>query len=203
MPCDAGARLAGGPPARPAGEAGRNPGPCRLSGRPKKVDRLQITKPGVYDNYLVDSHWAGGNRVKITSGNVTLRHCEICNSTGNGVGVFADDVVIEDCKIHHCLKSTFQSQEDAHGITGHPRRLRIANCEICYVSGDCVQFDPDRKPWGDVVIENCTFWTGPLPADAAGFRKGQRPGENAFDSKSPPGGPALDDHPAQLVFLRL
>src|SRR5262245_14506003 len=60
---------------------------------PKKVDRLLITRPGVYENYLIDSNWQGGNRVKITAGNVTLRHCEIRNATGNGVGVFASDVV--------------------------------------------------------------------------------------------------------------
>lgn len=32
------------------------------------------------------------------------------------------------------------------------------------------------------------MWTGPLPWDAAKFRKGQRPGENAFDTKSMPNG---------------
>src|SRR5262249_46545538 len=117
---------------------------------PKKVDRLLITCPGVYENYLVDSNWQGGNRVKITAGNVTLRHCELRNATGNGVGVFAGDVVIESCKK--------------------------------------VQFDPDRKSPGKVVIEDCTFWTGPLPQDAAGFKKGERPGENAVDTKTPPKG---------------
>lgn len=28
-----------------------------------------------------------------------------------------------------------------------------------------------------------TLWTGPLPADAAGFKQGERPGENAIDTK--------------------
>ncbi|MDP7010132.1 MAG: hypothetical protein QF685_02030, partial [Verrucomicrobiota bacterium] len=51
---------------------------------PKRVARLQITKGGVYENYLVDSNWAGGNRVKITADNVTLRNCEIRNASGNG-----------------------------------------------------------------------------------------------------------------------
>jgi hypothetical protein len=67
--------------------------------------------------------------------------------------------------------------------------VTIRNCEIAYVSGDCIQFDPDRQSTGSVLIENCTLWTGPLPADAAGFKAGQRPGENAFDSKTPPAGP--------------
>jgi hypothetical protein len=155
---------------------------------PKKVERLEIKKSGVYENYLVDGNWGTGNRVKISADNVTLRNCEIFNCGGNGVGVFAKNILIENCRIHHCLKSTFQEQHDAHGITGFWHNLTIRNCEIYYTSGDAVQFDPDRKSTGQVVIEDCTFWTGPLPADAAGFKKGERPGENAIDTKTPPKG---------------
>lgn len=156
---------------------------------PIRVDRLEITKPGLYENYLVDGQWAGGNRVKISADDVTLRNCEIRNATGNGVGVFGKNVTIENCKIHHLLNSTFTEQHDAHGITGRWHNVTIRNCEIYHVSGDCVQFDPDRESTGQVVIENSTLWTGPLPADAAGFKKGERPGENAFDSKTLPEGP--------------
>ena len=163
---------------------------CREN--PRQVDRLQITRPGVYENYLVDSEWAGGNRVKITADDVTLRNCEIRNATGNGVGVFGRNVTIENCRIHHLLASTYRDQHDAHGITGRWQNVTIRNCEIYYVSGDCVQFDPDRKSTGKALIENCTFWTGPLPAAAAGFQRGERPGENAFDSKTPPEGPRCE-----------
>jgi hypothetical protein len=156
---------------------------CRKD--PKKVERLEIKKPGVYENYLVDGKWGTGNRVKITADDVTLRNCEIFNCGGNGVGVFAKNVVIENCKIHHCLKGAFKEQADAHGITGFWSNVTIRNCEISYVSGDAVQLDPDRKSTGKVLIEDCTFWTGPLPADAAGFKKGERPGENAIDTKTP------------------
>ena len=159
---------------------------------PKKVSRLQITKPGVYENYLVDSNWAGGNRVKITADHVTLRHCEIINSSGNGIGVFAKDVLIENCRIHHMLAGSFKDQKDAHGITGQWGNVTIRNCEIYYVSGDCIQFDPDRRSSGKLVIENCSLWTGPLPSDANGFKKGQRPGENAVDTKTRPGGPRCE-----------
>lgn len=158
----------------------------------KRVNRLEITKPGVYENHLVDSGWAGGNRVKITADDVTLRNCEIRNATGNGVGVFGKNVTIENCKIHHLLNSTFAQQHDAHGITGRWSGVTIRNCEIYYVSGDCVQFDPDRQSTGKVLIEDCTFWTGPLPADAAGFKRDERPGENAFDSKTPAKGPRCE-----------
>lgn len=155
---------------------------------PMKVERLEIKKSGVYENYLVDGKWGTGNRVKITADDVTLRNCEIFNCGGNGVGVFAKNVIIENCKIHHCLKGTFKMQEDAHGITGFWNNLTIRNCEIYQVSGDAVQFDPDRKSTGKVTIEDCTFWTGPLTDDAAGFKKGERPGENAIDTKTKPTG---------------
>ena len=157
---------------------------------PKLVERLQITRPGVYENYLVDSRWKGGNRVKITADNVTLRNCEIRNAVGNGVGVFATNVLIENCKIHHLLAGTYRQQHDAHGITGRWGNVTIRNCEIFHVSGDCVQFDPDRESTGRLSIDNCTLWTGPLPEDAGEFKRGERPGENAFDSKTPAGGAA-------------
>ena len=163
-------------------------GPVGCRDKPKKVERLQITKPGVYENYLVDCNWAGGNRVKITADNVTLRHCEIRNASGNGVGVFAKNVTIENCKIHHLLAGTFKEQHDAHGITGGWNNVTIRNCEIYYVSGDAVQFDPDRRTQGQVLIENCTFWNGPLPEDAGTFKKGERPGENGVDTKTMPKG---------------
>src|SRR5690349_17447019 len=73
-------------------------GPVGCRENPRRVERLEITKPGVYENYLVDSNWAGGNRVKITADDVTLRHCEIRNATGNGVGVFGKNVILEHCK---------------------------------------------------------------------------------------------------------
>ncbi|RYD36727.1 MAG: right-handed parallel beta-helix repeat-containing protein [Verrucomicrobiaceae bacterium] len=153
---------------------------------PKLVSRLLITEPGIYENFLVDGKWEAGNRVKITAANVTLRNCEIRNATGNGIAIFADNVTIENCRIHHLLAGTFKDQKDAHGITGRWGKTIIRNCEIHHTSGDSVQFDPDRGSTGKAIIERCTFWTGPLPEDAAGFRKGETPGENAMDTKVPP-----------------
>jgi hypothetical protein len=157
---------------------------------PRTVERLEITKSGTYENILVDSQWQPGNRVKITANDVTLRHCEIRNATGNGIAVFGKNVTIENCRIHHLLAGTFKNQKDAHGITGGWGNVTIRNCEIFQTSGDSVQFDPDRKSLGRVVIENCTFWTGPLSQDAAGFLKGETPGENAVDTKVRKGEPA-------------
>ena len=154
---------------------------CRES--PKPAQRLTISEPGVYENLLVDGEWTESTLVKITADNVTLRHCEIRHGKHNAIAVYGQNVTIEYCKIHHVLAGTFDDQRDAHGITGRPSNLTIRQCEIGLTSGDCVQFDPGRGPWGDVLIENCTLWTGPLPEDAAGFRKGERPGENGIDTK--------------------
>jgi hypothetical protein len=149
----------------------------------KQVRRLSVTEPGVYENLLVDGEWTDSTLVKITADGVTLRNCEIRNGTHNAVTVYAKDVVIESCKIHHVLSGTFEDQHDAHGITGRPTNLVIRNCDIGLVSGDALQFDPGRGTWDNVLIENCTMWTAPLPEDAAGFKEGQRPGENAVDTK--------------------
>ena len=158
-------------------------GPVGTDGSPKRVSRLILDTPGVYENYLVDAEWGTRQAVKIMADGVTLRNCEIRNNRHNAIGVFAKDAVIENVRIHHMLKGTFKDQQDAHGITGRPFNLVIRNCEIFYVSGDALQFDPGRDPWDNVTVEHCVFWTGPLPADAAGFKKGERPGENALDTK--------------------
>ena len=162
--------------------------PAGCGPEPKRVSRLEITEPGVYENYLVDGAGESGNIVKITANDVTLRHCEIRNARGNGVGVFGSNVVIESCRIHHLLNGTFKDQQDAHGVTGRWGNVTIRNCEICYISGDCVQFDPDRSSKGTVVIEDCDLWTGPLPEASLGFAQGERPGENAMDTKTKPDG---------------
>jgi hypothetical protein len=150
---------------------------------PQRVERLAITRPGVYENILVDGEWTEGTLVKINADGVTLRNCEIRHGRHNAVTVYARDVVIESCKIHHVLAGTFREQRDAHGITGSPTNLTIRNCDIGVTSGDSVQFDPGREPWDDVLIENCTLWTAPLTEDLAGFRRGERPGENGVDTK--------------------
>jgi hypothetical protein len=160
---------------------------CRADA--KQVEQLILDKPGTYENFRVDGKWAEHNLVKITANDVTLRNSEILHGRHNGIVVYASNVLIESCRIHHLLKGTFESQQDAHGITGRPLKLTIRNCEIFYVSGDAVQFDPGRGVWDEVLIENCTFWTGPLPEDATGFKRGQRPGENAVDTKQSAGNP--------------
>lgn len=156
---------------------------------PSRIDRLLITQPGVYENFLIDGGGAPGNLVKITADHVTLRNCEIFGGSGNAIGVFATHVVIENCRVHHMLNGTFGDQQDAHGVTGRWGDVVVRNCDIGLVSGDCIQFDPDRRSTGSVVIERCHLWTAPLPAAAAAFKAGERPGENGVDTKTRPDGP--------------
>jgi hypothetical protein len=171
-------------------------GPVGPRGEPHRVKSLVIDKPGVYENYLVDADFAAVDAVRIKSDGVTLRNCEIRDGTKDGIEVYAADVTIENCRIHHFLAGTFKEQKDAHGITGRPTRLTVRNCEIGYVSGDCLQFDPGRGPWGEVTIENCRLFTGPLDENAAGFKKGERPGENALDTKQ------LASNPRSAITVR-
>jgi len=171
-------------------------GPVGCDSKHKTVKRLIIEKPGVYENILVDGRWTDRTLVKIPVDGVILRRCEIRNGTHNGISVYANDVMIDSCRIHHVLKGLFQKQQDAHGITGRPTNLIIRNCEIYQLSGDGIQFDPNRDPWDRVLVENCTIWTAPLDAAAAGFKRGERPGENGVDTKQ------RKSNPRSRMFIR-
>ena len=165
-----------------------------------RVQTLRITEPGTYENILVDGEWIDQDLVRILADDVILRNCTVRNGLRDAIEVYGRNVLIENCHIHHLLRGTYDAQVDAHGITGRPRNLIVRNTEISHVSGDAIQFDPSRAiepyPWDEVLIENCFLWTGPLSEDAAGFRKGERPGENAFDSKTHP------DQPRARITIR-
>ena len=159
-------------------------GPVGAHADARVVDRLKITKPGVYENIMVDGRFGDHDLVEVTADNVVLRDCTIRNSRRDGIEADGQNILIESCKIHRLLAGTFDNQRDAHGITDRPRNITIRNCEITYVSGDAIQFDPSRKGvWDNVLVEHCLLWTGPLDKDYAGFKRGQRPGEDGWDSK--------------------
>jgi hypothetical protein len=184
-----GGGLAAEPPRQDVEYAGLI-GPVGAPPGSKQVKTLRINEPGIYENIIVDGEWGDYDLVKIRADNVILRNCTIRHGLRDAVEVYGRNVRIENCKIHHVLSGTFEDQKDAHGITGRPLNLTIRNTEVAYVSGDAIQFDPGRKmdpyPWDNVLVEHCFLWTGPLDADYAGFKRGERPGENAFDSKTHP-----------------
>jgi hypothetical protein len=170
-------------------------GPVGARADAKRVRTLRIDQPGIYENILVDGEWIAEDLVRITADNVVLRNCTIRYGRRDALEIYARNVRVENCHIHHVLAGTYRSGHnfDAHGITGRPSNLTIYNTEISHVSGDALQFDPGRKAepyaWDDVRVEHCWLWTGPLDRDYADFKRGERPGENAFDSKVAATGP--------------
>ena len=146
----------------------------------------------IIDGFVMDGQFGDRDLMRIRSNAdyLILRNCELKNSTKDGIDLSdATDVLIENCEIHHMLGGTYSNPQDAHGIVASGQRnLTVRGCNIYYVSGDCFQTDPERglPLWNDVLIENSTLWTGPLPEDAAGYHAGEIPGENAVDTKINP-----------------
>jgi hypothetical protein len=96
----------------------------------------------------------------------------------------SDDVLIDGCDVHHCVALDEGVVIDGHGITGDSVfGLTVRDTTIHMTSGDSVQLSPPREPWGDVLIEGCTFSTAPLDDADAGIAVGTPIGENALDTK--------------------
>ncbi len=146
----------------------------------------------VIEGLVIDGKLGSGRTVRLrdNANHVELRDLEIRNSGNNCVDLgVADDVLIEQSAIHHCLRWSGGGPSDAHGITGDaPTNLTVRDTEISFFSGDAFQFSPSRQFWDKVLIERTRMWIAPLPEDAGDFKKGEVYGENAFDSKTPKSG---------------
>ena len=165
-------------------------GPVGAGPGAKRVRTLRIEEPGIYENLLVDGEWAEEDLVRIRTDSVVLRNCTIRNGRRDALEIYGRNVRVENCHIHHVINGTYRAEKnlDAHGITGRPLNLTVRNTEISHVSGDAIQFDPGRRAepyqWDNILVDHCFLWTGPLDSDYGGYRRGERPGENAFDSKT-------------------
>jgi len=161
----------------------------------KRVTTLRIEEPGIYENLLVDGDWIDQDLVRISADHVVLRNCTIRYGRRDALEIYGRNVRVENCHIHHVINGTYRAAKnlDAHGITGRPLNLTVRNTEISHVSGDAIQFDPSRRAepyqWDNILVDHCFLWTGPLDRDYAGYKQGERPGENAFDSKTYTGEP--------------
>jgi MYXO-CTERM domain-containing protein len=130
----------------------------------------------------------GGNHIQFVDVEVR-RSGQDCFDLRNST-----DILIEGSFIHHCVNVDAGVIEDGHGITGDSVfDLTVRATEIAMASGDSIQLSPPREPWGNLVIEDCTFWTMPLDDADAGIALDTPLGENAFDSKV---GPDLDGNGA-------
>jgi Right handed beta helix region len=70
--------------------------------------------------------------------------------------------------------------------------MTLRGCVIDLVSGDCVQVDPNRRAWDNILIEGCTLSGGKVAGDDpyphARFPAGGYTSENAVDTKCPGAG---------------
>ena len=161
------------------------------SGNPAVLSRITIRGDYyIVENLTIDNNKAASDAVRVRGGkNAIFRNLEIKNGTKDGIDAAdADNLLIDNCHIHHFLNGSFSSQADAHGIvvTG-TQGVTIRNTEVHHVSGDSFQADPNRMPGNitnTILIEDSHFWTSPLASNFnSGWLAGQRPGENAIDTK--------------------
>ncbi len=161
------------------------------SGNPPVLSRVTIRGDyNTVENLTIDNHKEASDAVRVRGGkNSIFRNMEIKNGTKDGIDAAdADNLLIDNCHIHHFLNGSFTNQVDAHGIvvTG-TQGVTIRNTEVHHVSGDSFQADPNYEPGNitnDILIEDSHFWTSPLVSSFnSGWVAGQRPGENAIDTK--------------------
>ncbi|HMR75322.1 MAG TPA: choice-of-anchor Q domain-containing protein [Polyangiaceae bacterium] len=156
-----------------------------MAGELLQVDHAYLVVEGLQ----FDGQYVNADLLDINDGanSLVLRNVEVRRATKDCIDMGAPkDVLIEDSLIHHCLNSA-GGQTDAHGVTGGAvRNLQIVGTEIHTISGDAIQFDPGRQlpGWGDILVDGCKLWTGPLAAAENGFAAGAVPGENAIDTKT-------------------
>jgi hypothetical protein len=146
----------------------------------------------VFEGLVIDGQLGAGRTVRLRdqAAQIVLRDLEIHHSGNNCVDLgYAQEVLIEQCSIHHCLLWD-GGPADAHGITGDgPQKVTVRDSEIFLFSGDAIQISPPRDFWDELLVERTTMWIGPLPEAAGSFSQGVVYGENAFDSKTPDAGP--------------
>lgn len=185
---------------------------------------IEIKHPEtVFEGFVVDNEYSKNRAIDLTSfgaggvftpaNETIIQDCELKRAARDLLDVGkTDGVLVEGCEIHHGLNwdpSQIDPRRDVHGITGGEGRLTnllVRNCSIHTVSGDALQFDPDRSRFGydNLVFERCTLWNHPMDADDPeglnGFPADAMPGENALDTKG--GGRQSDGLPHGRIFFR-
>jgi hypothetical protein len=151
-----------------------------------------------FEGLVFDGQYGDCTCVRAAGTGVHFLDCEVrragsADGKGGGDGFqFFDsaDCLVEKCYVHHCLGSAGGERTDSHGVRfTHSRGMTVRGCRIDLVSGDCLQVDPNRKAWDDVLVEDCTLTGGKVAANDPfahpRFPAGTCPGENAIDTKCP------------------
>jgi hypothetical protein len=137
------------------------------------------------DGLVFDGQFGAEDLVTVSSSanNLIIRDSEVRRGSRDGIDMSAaQNVLIENSKIHDLIWFDAGARLDAHGVViAGAKNLTIRGTEIYYVSGDA--FQSQYGGWDNVLIENSDFWNGPLPQAVAGAPAGSNPGENAIDTK--------------------
>jgi hypothetical protein len=154
---------------------------------------LDVGQPWVtVQGFVIDRAWGDLDPVQANDNadHLVLRDLEVRNSLRDGIDIGGgdiagcEDILIEDCVVHHMLKGSTLNQEDAHCIVATDvSGLVIRRTETYYCSGDSLQVGTDHEPWDNVLVGECDFWTGPLSADGADFKQGESPVGNAISHR--------------------
>lgn len=165
-------------------------------GQAARIDGSFVRVEGL----VFDSRYGDCTCVRAAGKQLHFVDCEIRRagtadgkSGGDGLQFFdSADCLVEKCFIHHCLATAGGEREDSHGVRfTHSTGMTVRGCHIDLVSGDCVQVDPNRREWDDILIEGCKLTGGRVAADDPlahpRYPAGACPGENALDTKCPTG----------------
>src|SRR5262245_30430970 len=127
-----------------------------------------------FEGIVFDSQYGDCTCVRAAGKRIHFLDCEIRRagsadgkSGGDGLQFFdSSDALVEKCFIHHCLASSGGERTDSHGIRfTHSSGMTVRGCQIDLVSGDCVQVDPNRKEWDNILIEDCKLTGGKVAAN--------------------------------------
>jgi hypothetical protein len=156
-----------------------------------------------FEGLVFDSNYGNCTCVRAAGENIHFLDCEIRRPGtvdekpwGDGLQFFnSSNCLVEKCWVHHCLASQDGKREDSHGIRfTHSRDMVVRGCRIDTVSGDCVQVDPNREEWDNILIEDCKLFGGKIARDDPHahprFPAGEYTAENAIDTKYKGKGPA-------------
>ena len=116
----------------------------------------------------------------------TFRNCEIRRHGNHMMRLDCDDLLMEDCYIHHAVNVL--PTADAHCLhsqTGHRHTFR--RCEVAYATGDLWQGSRDGQ-WTDIVFDQCDLHIEPADGDSNGITPGVLITENHLDTKADTGG---------------
>jgi hypothetical protein len=151
-----------------------------------------------FEGLVFDSQYGDCTCVRVEGRGIHFLNCEIrrpgsIDGKGGGDGLQfynSSDCLIEECHIHHCLATRNGERFDSHGIRfTHSRDMTVRGCFIDLVSGDCVQVDPNREDWDNIVIEDCRLSGGKAASGDTlahpRFAPGSYTSENAVDTKCP------------------